>query len=73
VAKDFAIYKVYIHKVKQRELYELLESMPKSIRGLHIREALEHFRLIRGETGHQSNTHVISLQGAFENDFGEKV
>ena len=44
VAKDFVVYRVHIHKVKQAELYELLESMPKSIRGLYIREALEHYR-----------------------------
>ena len=43
MAKDFVIYRVHIHKVNQEELYKLLDSMPKSTRGLYIREALEHY------------------------------
>jgi hypothetical protein len=73
VPKDFVIYKVHIHKVKQQELYELLESMPKSIRGLYIREALERFRQTRGVTSEGPKTKQISLQGAFSEDIGEQV
>ncbi len=73
MAKDFVIYKVHIHKTKQAELYELLESMPKSIRGLYIREALEHYRLTKGMPAEKPEGRDISLQGAFNEDFGGKV
>ena len=61
MAKDFVIYKVHIHKTKQAELYELLESMPKSIRGLYIREALEHYRLTKGLPTDKPEGRDISL------------
>jgi hypothetical protein len=73
VAKEFVIYKVHIHKVKQKELYELLESVPKSIRGLYIREALEHYRLTKGMPAEKPEGRGISLQGAFDQDFGGSV
>ncbi len=73
MAKDFVIYKVHIHKTKQTELYDLLESMPKSIRGLYIREALEHYRLTRGLPTGKPEGRDISLAEAFDEDFGGKV
>jgi hypothetical protein len=73
MAKDFVIYKVHIHKTKQAELYELLESMPKSIRGLYIREALEHYRRTKGVPAEKQEGRDISLEGAFDQDFGGKV
>ena len=73
MAKDFVIYKVHIHRVKQKELYELLESMPKSIRGLYIREALDHYRLTKGLPIDKPEGQEISLEGAFDQDFGGKV
>ena len=71
--KDFVIYKVHIHREKQKELYELLESMPKSIRGLYIREALEQYRLAKGVSAQKPEGRGISLQGAFDQDFGGSV
>jgi hypothetical protein len=73
VAKDFVVYKVHIHKTRQAGLYELLESMPRSIRGLYIREALEHYRLTRGLPAEKPEGEEISLEGAFDQDFGGKV
>ena len=73
MAKDFVIYKVHIHKEKQKELYELLENMPKSIRGLYIREALHHYRLTKGLPTERPEGRGISLQGAFDQDFGGSV
>ena len=73
MAKDFVVYKVHIHKEKQKELYELLENMPKSIRGLYIREALEHYRLAKGVSAQKPESRDISLHGAFEQDFGGAV
>ena len=73
MAKDFVIYKVHIHKEKQKELYELLENMPKSIRGLYIREALDHYRLTKGLPTEKPEGRGISLQGAFDQDFGGSV
>jgi hypothetical protein len=66
---DFVVYRVHIHEVNQEELYKLLESMPKSTRGLYIREALEHYRRTRALTVDISNTSDISLRGAFDQDF----
>jgi hypothetical protein len=73
VAKDFVIYRVHIHKVKQAELYELLESMPKSIRGLYIREALEHYRQTKGPAADKADKQTPSFQGAFGHEFGGAV
>jgi hypothetical protein len=73
MAKDFVVYRVHVHKLKQRELYELLESMPKSIRGLYIREALEHYRVAKGVPAEKPESRDISLHGAFEQDFGGVV
>ena len=73
MAKDFVVYRVHIHKVKQQELYKLLESVPKSTRGLYIKEALEHYRLTRGLTGETPKTEEVSLRGAFDHDFGGTV
>ena len=70
MAEDFVVYRVHIHKAKQEELYELLESMPKSIRGLYIREALEHYRLTKGLPTEKPQGRDVSLQGAFDQDFG---
>ena len=69
VAEDFVVYRVHIHKLKQKDLYELLEGMPKSIRGLYIREALEHYRLAKGLSVEKPQGRV-SLQGAYDQDFG---
>ena len=69
MAEDFVVYRVHIHKTKQKELYELLEGMPKSIRGLYIREALEHYRLAKGLSVEKPQGRV-SLQGAYDQDFG---
>lgn len=71
MAKDFAVYRLYIHKVKQQELYDLLESMPKSIRGLYIREALMHYRLSRGAEKPQQRG--VSLQETFAENFSESL
>ena len=73
MAKDFVVYRVHIHKVKQEELYKLLENMPKSIRGLFIREALEHYCRARGVVGETPKPRDISLRGAFDQDFGGAV
>jgi hypothetical protein len=73
VAKDFVIYRVHIHKVKQAEIYELLESMPKSIRGLYIREALEHYRLTKGPAAEKPDKQALPLHGAFSHEFGGSV
>ena len=70
MAKDFVVYRVHIHKAKQEELYELLEGMPKSIRGLYIREALEHYRLTKGLSIEKPQGRDVSLQGAYDQDFG---
>ena len=73
MAKDFVVYKVHIHKTRQAGLYELLESMPRSIRGLYIREALEHYRLTKGLSAEKPEGADIFLEGAFDQDFGGKV
>jgi hypothetical protein len=73
VAKDFTVYRVHVHKVKQKELYELLESMPKSIRGLYIREALEHYRRTKDSAAEKPDKQALSLQGAFSHEFGGAV
>ncbi len=73
MAKDFAIYRVHIHKAKQAELYELLESMPKSIRGVYIREALEHYRRAKELAAEKPDKQALSLQGAFNHEFGGAV
>lgn len=75
MAKDFVVYRVHIHKVKQEELYKLLENMPKSTRGLYIREALEHYGRTSGMIGEKPKAQAmgISLQGAFDQDFGGTV
>ncbi len=73
MAIDFVVYRVHIHKQKQEELYKLLESMPKSNRGLYIREALEHYRRTRTPTADTRKTPELSLQGAFDQDFGGPV
>ena len=70
---DFAVYRVHIHKVKQEELFRLLEDMPKSTRGLYIREALEHYRRSYGSVGEKPKASDISLRGAFGEDFGGTV
>jgi hypothetical protein len=75
VAKDFVIYKVHVHRVNQEELYRFLENMPKSTRGLFIREAIEHYRreagLLAGKPEAQSMG--ISLRTTFEDQFGGEV
>ena len=73
MAKDFVVYRVHIHKAKQKELYELLESMPKSIRGLYIREALEHYRQTKGVSIEKSEGPGVPLEGAFNEEFGGTV
>jgi hypothetical protein len=73
MAADFVVYRVHIHRTKQEELYNLLESMPKSVRGLYIREALEFYRQRCVPALGVSKTPRISLQGAFDQDFGGKV
>lgn len=73
MAKDFVVYRVHIHKTKQKGLYDLLESMPKSIRGLYIREALEHYRLLKGLQTEKEEGPVVSFQGAFSQELGGTV
>lgn len=76
MATDFVVYRVHIHKTKQEELYRLLESMPKSTRGLYIREALEHYGKTKGllsNNGPMAPGKRISLGGAFETDFGGTI
>ncbi|OPY06251.1 MAG: hypothetical protein A4E61_00015 [Syntrophorhabdus sp. PtaB.Bin184] len=72
MAKDFAIYKVYVHRVNQEELYRFLENMPKSTRGLFIREAIERYRRETGlPTGRpEVQSMGISLRTTFEDQFG---
>lgn len=73
MAKDFIVYRVHVHKMKQKELYELLESMPRSIRGLYIREALEHYRLLKGPPAEKGDGQAVSFQGAFGQELGGAV
>jgi hypothetical protein len=76
VAKDFVTYKVHIHKAKHEELYRLLEDMPKSTRGIFIREAIEHHSRINGmlnEKPKAPGMEDIPLEGAFDRDFGGPV
>ncbi len=73
MGKDFVVYRVHIHKEKQKELYELLEGMPKSIRGLYIKEALEHYRLTKGLPAERGDGQAVSFQGAFGREFGGTV
>jgi hypothetical protein len=73
MATDFVVYRVHIHKTKQEELYRLLESMPKSTRGLYIREALEYYHRTYALTPDIAKTPGISLRGAFDQDFGGTV
>ncbi len=48
MVKDFVTYKVHIHKTNHEDLYRLLENMPKSTRGIYIREAIEHYARTNG-------------------------
>ena len=73
MAEDFVVYRVHIHKTKQKELYELLEGMPKSIRGLYIREALEHYRLAKGLSTEEPQGRDLSVQGVYDQDFGGRT
>jgi hypothetical protein len=73
VAKDFVGYRVHIHKTRHEDLYTLLESMPKSVRGLYIREALEHYRRTNGVPAERPEGSGVSLQGAFSHEFGGTV
>lgn len=75
MAKDFVTYKVHIHKVIHEELHRLLEGMPKSTRGIYIREAIEHYSRTNGLLGERPKTQAIgiSFQGAFDHDFGGTV
>ena len=75
MAKDFVIYRVHIHKINEEELYKLLESMPKSTRGLYIREALVYYARITGLLSEKPKTQPvdISLRGTFDQDFGGTV
>jgi hypothetical protein len=72
MATDFVVYRVHIHKTKQEELYRLLEGMPKSNRGLYIREALEYYHRTYASAP-VTKTPGISLRGAFDQDFGGTV
>ena len=47
--------------------------MPKSIRGLYIREALEHYRLTKGLSIEKPQGRDVSLQGAYDQDFGGRA
>lgn len=73
MAKDFVVYRVHIHKVNQEELYKLLESMPKSTRGLYIREALEYYRRTRAPASVFPKTPEASFRDVFEEDFGGTI
>lgn len=71
--KDFVVYRVHINKVKQGELYELMESMPKSIRGLYIKEAIEYYRRTKGLPVEKQEGRDVSLREAFGEEFRETV
>ena len=74
--KDFVTYKVHIHKENHEKLYRLLENMPKSTRGIYIREAIEHYARTNGLLGEKQTAPAvegISLRSAFDQDFGGTV
>ena len=74
--KDFVTYKVHIHKLKHEHLYRLLGDMPKSIRGIYIREAIEHYARTNGLVGQQQKAAAfegISLRNAFDKDYDGTV
>jgi len=75
MASKYGVYKVHIHKANQKELYKLLEGMPKSTRGLYIREAIEQYARTNGLLSEKPKTQAmnISLRGAFDQDFGGTV
>jgi predicted DNA-binding protein len=75
VVKDFVTYKVHIHKTNHEDLYRLLENMPKSTRGIYIREAIEHYARMNGLLAEKPKTQAmgISFQGTFDEDFGGTV
>jgi hypothetical protein len=69
--KEFVTYKVHIDKVKHEDLYRLLESMPKAIRGIYIREAVAQYARTNGLLGEKPRPpEGISFQGTFDQDFG---
>jgi hypothetical protein len=63
---------VHIHKTNHEDLYRLLENMPKSTRGIYIREAIEHYARTNGLLGEKPKTQAmgISFRGTFDEDFG---
>ena len=73
MASKYGVYRVHIHKVNQEKLFRLLESMPKSARGLYIREAIEQYSKTTGLPCPEQKTQDIPLRGAFEKDFGGTV
>ncbi len=73
MASKYGVYRVHIHKVKQEDLYRLLESMPRSARGLYIRDALEEYSRTSRLLGPKPKTQDISLRDAFDQDFGGTV
>ena len=76
MVKDFVTYKVHIHKMNHEDLYRLLENMPKSTRGIYIREAIEHYARTNGLLGEKPKppgVEGISLRATFDEDFGGTV
>ncbi len=76
MVKDFVTYKVHIHKVNHEQLYRLLGNMPKSIRGIYIREAIEHYARTNGLVGEQQKAPAfegISLRNAFDENYDGTV
>ncbi len=71
--KEFVTYKVHVHKANHEDLYRLLESMPKAIRGIFIREAIAHYARTKGRLVvklETASTENPSLQRTFDQDFG---
>ena len=75
MVKDFVTYKVHIHKTNHEDLYRLLENMPKSTRGIYIREAIEHYARTNGllDVKPKAQAMGISFRGTFDQDFSGTV
>ena len=76
MVKDFVTYKVHIHTMNHQNLYRLLENMPKSTRGIFIREAIEHYARTNGLFDQKEKAPVVepvSFRGTFDEDFGGTV
>ena len=76
MVKDFVTYKVHIRKENHEELYRLLENMPKSTRGIFIREAIEQYARTNGlldQKQKASGMGGVSLRSTFDEEFGGTI